>query len=104
MQTSRTNIEQISLFPFYVFLEVGLSFICALIFERVEDWIFFRLVTQDSHQLGLDPLLRFEITSISLWARSRKFGNHLLQVKYLLFAHNNLRTDQFDTPPQTNNT
>ncbi len=27
-----------------------------------------------------------------------KFGNHLLQVKCLLFAHNNLRTDQFDTP------
>jgi hypothetical protein len=33
-----------------------------------------------------------------LWARSRKFGNHLLQVKCLLFAHNNSRTDQFDTP------
>ncbi len=35
---------------------------------------------------------------ISLWARSQKFGNHLLQVKCLLFVHNNLRTDQFDTP------
>jgi hypothetical protein len=28
----------------------------SLIFGRVEDWIFFGLVTQDSHQLGLDPL------------------------------------------------
>jgi hypothetical protein len=36
--------------------------------------------------------------NFSLWPRSRKFGNHLLQVKCLLFAHINLRTDQFDTP------
>ncbi len=37
-------------------------------------------------------------TLISLLARSLKFCNHLLQVKCLLFTHNNLSTDHFDTP------
>ncbi len=35
---------------------------------------------------------------ISLWNHSQSFGNHLIQMKCLLFAHYNLRTDQFDTP------
>jgi hypothetical protein len=64
-----------------VFFEIG-HFVCCLGSKRGREMTCF-----STH-----------LFCISLWARSQKFGNHLLQVKCLLFAHNNLRTDQFDTP------
>jgi hypothetical protein len=46
----------------------------------------------------LNELVEADDLFISLWNHSQISCNCFLRVKCLLFAHYNLRTDQFDTP------